>query len=223
MPSKTSNGTSNGRVRREGDAVARAVDAIGELITQRRLAPGEQVRQEELSERLGLSRGPVREALKVLSAQQLLRHEPNRGYFVAQFSASEMMQLYTLRRLAETELLKTVRRATAAEIVLLREINTEIGVTERIDAMSRLNDQFHLTILGLSPLRLIFDNNLLWWRTSASYRALSLGFGPREAVIGDHAQMIAALEDHDRERLVSIADTHRTRSETNILPLLPMD
>lgn len=208
---------------RAEDAVQRVITAVTELIAQRRLVPGQQLRQEELGQRLGLSRGPVREALKALSAQQVVRHERHRGYFVAQFGAADMQQLYRLRAFAEAELLRSVRAPAPEDIVALQELNARMAEPHGLHALWEDNDAFHRRIFGLSPLRVMFDETRRWWAMTGAYRGLSLSVGAREHVIADHAALIAALQDGDREALVTISDRHRARSFTNLLPLLPPD
>jgi DNA-binding GntR family transcriptional regulator len=206
--------------RRDGGSVGRAVNAITDLIARRELVPGEQVRQEDLGERLGLSRGPVREALNALSTQRVLRHEPNRGYFVARFSADDMRQIYLLRRLAETELLRTVRIPSDDELETLRAADEVIARADRVDELTRANDLFHLTIFELSPLTLVRDAVIWGWRTSSAYRAMSLRIGDREGMVVDHLEIVEALRTSDADRLIEISDRHRARSETSLLPLL---
>lgn len=197
------------------------MNAITELIGQRRLLPGEQIRQEELGQRLGLSRGPIREALKALSTQQVVRYSRHRGYFVAQFSADDMHQLYRLRELAETELLRSVRPPSAAVVRRLRRLNAKMAETERIDTLSQDNDTFHHLIFALSPQTIIYEEAQRWWRMTMAYRGISLTVAPRATVLADHDELIDALEALDHERLVEVSNRHRSQSFTNLLPFLP--
>ena len=203
------------------DAVLTAMNAITELTTKRLLVPGEQIRQEDLGRQLGLSRGPVREALKALSAQRILEYSRHRGYFVAQLNADEMDQLYTLRRLGETVLLRSTDKPTATELAHLRELNEQIFKAERVDELSQLNDRFHLEILGLSSKKLILQEVERWWAVAAGYRGLVLAVVDRNTVHDHHAAMIAAVASGDLDRLVEVADEHRLAAQKALLPLLP--
>jgi DNA-binding GntR family transcriptional regulator len=62
------------------------LEAIREMIYQGRLSPGQQLRQEELAIALGVSRNPVREALKGLQAERFVGHSLNQGYFVTRLA-----------------------------------------------------------------------------------------------------------------------------------------
>jgi DNA-binding GntR family transcriptional regulator len=89
-------------------------DAVAEAIATRRLAPGERLVETALAGRLGVSRIPVREALKVLQAQGILAGERNRGYRVAAFGAETERQVYEVRLALETVLLRDALAAWRA-------------------------------------------------------------------------------------------------------------
>src|SRR5439155_11021812 len=82
------------------------VAAIRELILRGDLKEGEPVRQEALSERLQVSRVPVREALVQLEAEGLLTYAPHHGAVVAKLSLDEISELFALRALLEVDLLR---------------------------------------------------------------------------------------------------------------------
>jgi DNA-binding GntR family transcriptional regulator len=203
------------------DAVGIVMDAIAELIAKRELLPGEPIRQEQIGARLGLSRGPVREALKALSAQQIVSHSRNQGYFVARFNAAEMEQLYRLRGFAEAELLRSVAAPSAEQIATLRRLDAEMMETGQLAELVELNERFHLLIFSLSPLQVIGAEVERWWRMTAAYRGMALGLAEKAVVTADHEQLIAALERLDHEALVTISARHRGTSEQALLRLLP--
>lgn len=70
---------------------------LRDLLTQGALEPGSRIKEAEVSDRLGLSRGPVREAFRVLAADGLIKLEPNRGARVSTYSALDVLELYSLR------------------------------------------------------------------------------------------------------------------------------
>ena len=89
-------------------------DTLREEILRGVLAPGQPLRQEELAERFGVSRLPVRDALLRLEAQGLVHVYPNRGAFVISLSAEEVREIYEMRILLEGDLLeRAVPRMTA--------------------------------------------------------------------------------------------------------------
>jgi len=104
------------RVRRGATTPDIIADTLREDILRGAFAPGQALRQEELADRFGVSRLPVRDALLRLEAQGLVHVYPNRGAFVLSLSADEVREIYDLRILLEGDLLeRAVPRLTAAD------------------------------------------------------------------------------------------------------------
>ena len=92
----------------DGGVPAKIANELRSLIARGTLAPGMRLGQTELAEQFNASRVPVREALKLLSSEGIIEHDPNRGFFVTRLSRDEAEQLFTLRHLVEDELLSTI-------------------------------------------------------------------------------------------------------------------
>lgn len=125
------------------------LDVLRQSILQGVFEPGQHLRQEELAERIGVSRIPVRTALMQLDAEGLVVFQPHRGAIVRSLSAERLREIYRLRILLETYALRTAAKTlTAAE---KREIVAE-GIrldqahegpeffSERVDFYRRLYD-----------------------------------------------------------------------------------
>jgi DNA-binding GntR family transcriptional regulator len=208
-------------------ATGRTVQALRDMITRSQLFSGEQIRQDAVSERLGVSRSPLREALRILESEGLLRHVPNQGYFVARLSRSELRQIYLMRTLLETELLKTIRRPSPSERGEIRRLGRSIEEHARdanVAAIVAANRAFHLTIFALSDLDLVRGQVERLWNLSDPYRStyLSLPENVRRIQV-EHAAMIDAIERFDLTELVRLADEHRRGTETALTALLPFD
>src|SRR5216110_3821907 len=94
------------KVLQEGEPLVRnasvaATELIREAIVDGRLVPGERLKEEELARELGISRTPVREALLVLQAEDLVVATPNRGATVRVHDAKDLQEQYELRALLE--------------------------------------------------------------------------------------------------------------------------
>src|SRR3712207_2350936 len=81
------------------------VDALYRLIRTGELSPGQRVDQRVISERLGVSRTPLREALRALAVDGILTRTPNAGYAVAKLSAADLLQYYSVRSFLEEQVL----------------------------------------------------------------------------------------------------------------------
>jgi DNA-binding GntR family transcriptional regulator len=71
--------------------------ALEDMIVKGKLKPGQKVKEQEISTRLGISRPPLREAFKILEAEGLIRREPRRGVFVSELQDRDIWEIYTLK------------------------------------------------------------------------------------------------------------------------------
>lgn len=205
-------------------ATRRVMDALRELIVRRQLSAGQQVHQEQLAQLLGVSRIPVREALKALESEGLLSHAPNRGYFVTVVRAEDLRQMYLMRRVIETEALKAINWPDAAALKALKRINGELTQAARtgaVNPMVSLNRDFHFAIFNMSQLGTIVQEIERLWRISEQYRVFYLSDEvARKRVVKEHVAMISALEAHDRPKLLALANRHRRAAEERLTAIL---
>ncbi|MGK2868236.1 MAG: GntR family transcriptional regulator [Mycobacterium sp.] len=124
-------------------------------ILQGTLGPGEKLVEEQLCTDLGISRAPLREALRLLSQQGLVEHLPRRGSRVTAWSPTDILQLFALRHVLERHAVETALPLAdpATELEPLHRIIEEMGCTtddlERDDAHRR----FHAAVVGLAGNR----------------------------------------------------------------------
>jgi len=208
----------------ELDATARAVSTLRDMLVNRRLAPGQQLRQDSLAEQLGLSRSPLREALRILESEGFLWHQPNHGYFVTRLRSAEMHQIYLMRRLLETELLTSVRRPTPDEVRTLwqeNELMRSSSAAGDLNSVLRGNLRFHFGIFSLSPLDMVARQVQRLWHLSEPYRSTYLWLPEtQQRILTDHAAMISALAEGELDELVAIADRHRSAAQRSVVAFL---
>lgn len=204
----------------------RAIEGVRDMIVRRQLYPGQQIRQEEVAAVLGMSKSPVREALRALEMDGLVYHHPNQGYFTARFSVADLRQIYTMRKALETLIFRALPKFPDDELDELRLINKEIdsaNANANVHDVIQLNRQFHFKIFVPSNLNLIVREVERLWQISDSYRSLYLydSFGVRQGeIVAEHEEMIEALVDHDLKRLIKVADSQRSIGEERILAML---
>jgi DNA-binding GntR family transcriptional regulator len=204
----------------EENATLRALTAIRELIARRELLPGVQIRQGDLAEKINSSRTPLREALRSLTAEGLVRHSPNQGYFVIRLGASEVKQIYTMRRLLETELLRSIERPPVKLPKRLATLNDQMDASSSLAEILVCNREFHFSIFELSPLKLFIANVKPLWDLCDSFRGSILVMPkPRAQMYSEHAVIIKRLREYDRRGLVAIHDEHRRLAEEEALAL----
>ena len=77
--------------------VDHAIKNLEDMIIKGKLKPGQKIKEQEISTRLGISRPPLREAFKILEAEGLIRREPRRGVFVSELKDTDIWEIYTLK------------------------------------------------------------------------------------------------------------------------------
>jgi len=197
--------------------VGRCLQRIRRMILDGELLPGQKVHQAELAAELKLSRIPVREALSTLQAEGVLVYRPNSGFSVARFNSDDLAEIYLLRRLMETELLRSIDLGSVDvdELVALNRRLAETSPSERTDEYQQINVEFHFLLFDLSPLEFIRREVQRLWYKSAFYRALYLYEDDIPLhVVEDHERIIAAVRAGDVEELVRASDDHRGTTAT---------
>jgi DNA-binding GntR family transcriptional regulator len=109
--------------------VDHAAKNLEDLIIKGKLKPGQKIKEQEISTRLGISRPPLREAFKILEAEGLIRREPRRGVFVSELKASDIWEIYTLKFALYT---------LAVSLAMDKMKNADIDKVEKI--VSRMED-----------------------------------------------------------------------------------
>ncbi len=210
--------TGGERAGKQMPAADLAAADLRSTILEGALVPGEQIRQEELSIQLGVSRNPMREALRMLTGEGLIDYKPNRGFFVARLDADSLDQLYILRRLMETELVQSIQIASVSDEAIDRVRQANQPVIHAIEHgslrdMVRANRGFHMTLLGLSPLTVVRSELFRIWHRLEYYQALYLAHpAGRNATIHEHEEILKALAAKDVQGLVSLLDNHRAEA-----------
>ncbi|MFD5811259.1 GntR family transcriptional regulator [Rhodococcus sp. 14C212] len=200
------------------------VTSLYDLIRTGELSPGQRVDQRAVSERLDVSRTPLREALRALASDGVLVRTPNQGYAVAKLSAGDLLQYYALRTFLESEVLRSIAWPDEAQLQELRDANKrchESAESGSIDNLVKANREFHFIMFSWSPLNILKAEIERVWRVSDPYRSLHLSNTERRRrVTEDHQKMIEAIEAKDAERLVSLMDAHRSTSRQMLQDML---
>jgi len=133
------------------------VAELKQRIESGRMKPGERLNEATLAEAMGTSRGPIREAIRMLSGMGLVTAVPNRGVFVRQVSVAEMMEIYEMRALVfgfaverVAEHLTPARRKILATLIEQMEAAANAG---RGGRYYELNLRFHAALTEFSNNR----------------------------------------------------------------------
>ncbi|MBU7574112.1 MAG: GntR family transcriptional regulator [Hydrogenophaga sp.] len=179
-------------------------EEVAELLRQRifrrELEPGSWIDELKLAEEYGISRTPLREALKVLAAEGLVTMKVRRGAYVTEVSEKDLADVYHLLALLESDAAGVVAaRASDEELASLQALHQELEAAagER-DRFFALNEQFHMRVLELARNR---------WREQmvADLRKVMklnrhnslLKSGRIEESLAEHRAIVAALTQRD--------------------------
>lgn len=134
-----------------GESLAvQAAAAIRQLIAAGHVAGGERLVESRLAEQLGVSRGPVRDALLLLTAEGLVRDEPRRGTFVVQLTEQDVLDIYDLRIAVETAAVRLIWRGRPAPTLLERAIEEMRAVSPDASRAAEADLRFHAAVCELS-------------------------------------------------------------------------
>ena len=179
------------------DAVA---SELRNMIVDGRLPAGERINEVHLSQQLGVSRTPLREALARLAQEGALRHAARIGYFVRPLTLEEFEQIYAIRPLLDPEALRLAGLPSADRLEHLRVINDQIRSAGDADRVIDLDDEWHLDLVAGCPNRVLIGLiQQIIHRTRRYELALFRERHNVELSIGDHERILRALENADLE------------------------
>lgn len=181
------------------------------------LQAGERLTVNALQEWLGMSPTPIREALRLLQADGVVKHKPHHGMVVAEFSPESILEVYRVRRELESLAAKwAAERATDAQLNQLRRIHQRLENAVRQNPagseVATLNATWHSAIYDVadSPhLREFIER--LW--SNGGGKAMWISARAEDAV-EEHARILSALEDRDSELAAELMRAHIDQGES---------
>jgi DNA-binding GntR family transcriptional regulator len=199
-----------------------AAERLRTLIIEGELAPGSKLNERELSERLGVSRTPLREAFRMLAADGLLVQLPNRGAQVVAMSRDDVRDAFEVMAALEGlagEL--AAARITDAEVEGLRALQAEMDASHAasdLPAYYRVNREIHdrLNAIAANPV-LANTYRALNARLHALRFRSNLNQMKWDAAVAEHRSMIAALAARDGAALRDLLIRHLRAKQQAVL------
>ncbi len=192
-----------------------AVDVLRELVLTGEIPPGTRINEVELAARLGISRGPLREAIRQLASERLLTLVPHRGAHVPDATPDDVKALFELRTALECAAAElAASRRTDADVSRLREVCAESRRTYQAGERFpyRLDLAFHQALLDAARSPHIAEQVRL-----VQQRVVLLRSGLRDdpphqrASLEDHDALVTAIAAADRTRASDVMRRHLTR------------
>ena len=180
-----------------------------------RLAPGVNIRPDSLGEQLGVSAVPVREALRILEGEGHVRYRPHRGYVVAELDTDDLIEIYRIRELLETEAVRrAIPRLSVEMVARLREIVAEMDeFQDDVMSLTAVNRSFHFTVFEAAEMPQLLRVLRIMWDSSDRYRLRYL-MSPenRQLVHDQHHNMMQAIAQRDVEAFIAESRRHRSHA-----------
>ncbi len=186
-------------------------EQLRQRIFRRELEPGSWIDELKIAEEFGISRTPLREALKVLAAEGLVTMKVRRGAYVTEMSEKDLRDVYHLLSLLESDAAGVVaERATEAQLKTLQDLHAELeaAVADR-EKFFAINERFHMHLLEMA------DNR---WRSQmvADLRKVMklnrhnslFKQGRIEDSLGEHRAILAAMVARDAKATAKAMQAH---------------
>ena len=202
-----------------------AADRIREQIIIGGFRQGEHLKEAHIAEQLNVSRGPVREAFKILRSEGLLAEEPRRGTFVVSLTAKDVTDIYALRASVEELAARLVCRAQDPEaLARLRTLVTGIGdaaATGDAAAVARADLAFHVGLCAVSGNSRVHEVFQRYVPTIRGLLRLDEKIMPSlDEVVCQHVPMVDAIESGDEELAARLVREHSLEAGRLLVELL---
>ena len=146
-------------------------NSLKEEILSGKFPPGVRILQEDIAEKFGASRSPVREALRILEAEGLINLVAHTGAWISRLSLAECEEMYQLRERIEPLLLRlSIPQISTSVISELQDLATQMEATKDVETFLKLDRQFHLLSYSKAETVLIGDMVNRLWNTTQHYR-----------------------------------------------------
>jgi DNA-binding GntR family transcriptional regulator len=201
-----------------------AVGHLRNLILSGELVPGQRLLQEELAEKLGISRTPIREALQQLANEGLVNISSYKGASVARFSASDMIEIYSVRIALESYAASlATQRVTDEDMERLETLMKEMGKAfqnKDFEHLLEAHHKLHANIYEIAGKQRLYEHIIQYLDLTNLYQrmALSLGRGANDP-IKEHIDILETLRNRDEEAVGRMVRKHLELTMTELLEI----
>ncbi len=197
-------------------------EVLRQAILDGTLAPGTSLREAEVALRVGVSRTPIRDALRRLELQGLVVKTPSGGMAVSEISAQLIEEAFELRKVLEGYAARLAAQVVTRDDAAYLEgvINDAERAIERGDweHLITLNDRFHRRIEELAGNRVLTRTMQSLREQTPAFRAFALGPEQQQhGFVAEHREILRALVAHDVERAEALAIQHQNHAKELLL------
>jgi len=194
-----------------------AAVTVRNMIVDGRLPAGERINEVHLSQQLGISRTPLREALAGLEREGALTSVARIGWFVRPLTREEFRQIYPLRALLDPEALRLAGLPSPDKLKRLKALNERIGRERDADAIIGYDDEWHRLLIADCPNRVLIGLIEQFVIRTRRYEIALMREGRNVAVAtANHEEIMRALAEGD---LVGGCAALRNNLQTGFAPI----
>lgn len=200
-------------------------DVLMSAIMQGQLSPGERLLEVQLADEMGVSRTPVREAIRRLELEGFVVMVPRKGAYVAGLSINDVEEVYEIRTVLETLAVRlAAQRMQPADYAQLDDLSEKMRATWQegnVDNWVSLDASFHELLYKFSRNeRLVAMMNNIMEQLSR-YRIISLAnVEVRHNSLSEHQELIEALKRHDSEAAATAVAMHIENTKQSLINML---
>jgi DNA-binding GntR family transcriptional regulator len=200
----------------------RAVNQLRDRILGGEYVPGERLAEVELAEKLGVSRTPVREALRRLAAEGLVDITANKGARVVEYPRTDLERIFEIRSRVEGLSARiAAETATESDIDRLEHIATVLrdhSEAGRLEEVYRLNAEYHATLNGLAGSTVVTATVNQLIHSSVLVRTLhAFDDAARRRSVAHHLEIVAALRARDGDWAEAVMHAHLLSARASLL------
>jgi DNA-binding GntR family transcriptional regulator len=203
-----------------GNSSTRIAESLRTAILGGEYPPGTRIRQEDVAQRYGASRVPVREAFRTLEADGLVTLIANTGAWVSRLSLAECDEVYQTRERVEPLLLRyALPSIDAAHMDHLDELAIRMERTDQVEEFLRLDREFHLGSYESAQTTVLGDLVRRLWNTTQHYRrafTLLLDEPAARMVHDEHHMLAVAIREGDSDGAEHILEGHIRRTRLGL-------
>jgi DNA-binding GntR family transcriptional regulator len=211
------------RIKKADPILPKVVDMLRNAIVEGTLEPGERLNETSIASKLGISRSPVREAIKVLESENLVETFTQRGSFVKGLSVKEVEDLYMVLNLINRPAIRVAaEKMNAKKENDLKALIDQISKSYEADDIGKnrlLARRFHRFIIEATENDLLLKiyDSLRVQEERFRYYTLKEGLGVLAEAHSEHLAIVEALLERDPNRAESLITNHFDRARLRVL------
>jgi len=200
------------------DYVDEVYKTLLDAISAGKLAPGERITQEDLAERLNVSRSPVLQALRLLKKDGLLEEAPGRGLVVAKLDPVRIGHLYQVRGALDALAARLAATRQTKIPLSLIEAGRDAAAGTDVNALVNADIAFHKAIYEASGNPFIIENAMLHWihlkRVMGAVLQQKLG---RSEIWDEHIAIVKAIHEGDGDLAAALSEKHADLARESLI------